>query len=131
MVADTASRFPSSLKFLHCAGLAASDNLFTLSPSNEPPKRGQIPPSHLSSLVALRLDNCPRLTVNGLFAAIRQRTLPRMVRLHAYWLENEEAETDVELWRSFAASQEIRIDTETPGLVCVTAYKVREPSLKL
>jgi hypothetical protein len=71
-------------------------------------KRGQPPKTHLSSLVALRLDNCPRVSVNGIFAAVRQKSLPQLVRLHAFWTDNEEAATDVELWRSYAASEEIR-----------------------
>lgn len=99
LVGDTASRFPANLKYLHLAGLAASDNLFTVTPTaggSAPDEASHsqsdtVPQTHLSSLVALRLDNCPRLTVNALFAAVRQKTLANLLRLHVYWLENEDA----------------------------------------
>ena len=90
LVGDTSSRFPKSLKFLHFGGLAASDNLFNVTPAvDASAKVGEPPKTHLSQLVALRLDQCPRVTVNGLFGALRQRSLPSMLRLHVYWLDNE------------------------------------------
>lgn len=138
LVGDTASRFPTSLKYLHLGGLAASDNLFTVTPAKPDPlavastkgarKNGSISTaplqSHLHHLVALRLDNCPRLSVNGLFAAVRQKSMPSLLRLHVYWLENDEMLSDVELWKSFAASEDISVDVETEGLVWLTAMKV-------
>lgn len=90
LVGDTASQFPTDLKYLHLGGLAASDNLFMVNPTGDQ-RIGQAPRSHLDSVVALRLDDCPRLTVNGLFGAMRHGHLRSLLRLHAYWLENEGA----------------------------------------
>ena len=50
--------------------------------------------------------------------------MPNLLRLHAYWLENEEAYNDIELWKRFAASEDITVDLETEGLVFITALKV-------
>ena len=135
LVGDTASRFPTSLKYLHLGGLAASDNLFTITPSAPASaatgsgKKSSEPilKSHLRDLVALRLDNCPRLTVNGLFGCVRQKNMPNLLRLHAYWLYSEESYNDVELWKTFAASEDIKVDTEVEGLVWLTALKEVAP----
>lgn len=90
MVGDTASQFPRDLKYLHLGGLAASDNLFMVNPSGQQ-RLGEAPKSHLDSVVALRLDDCPRLTANGLFGALRHGHLRSLLRLHVYWLENDGA----------------------------------------
>lgn len=87
--------------------------------------------SHLRDLVALRLDNCPRLTVNGLFNCVRQKNMPSLVRLHAYWFDEGDIAADVELWKAFAASEDIKADAEQEGLVWITMLKeVPLPNLR-
>lgn len=88
LVGDTASQFPYSLKYLHLGGLAASDNLFNVTPVAT--KKGHVPTTHLDSIVALRLDDCPRLSVNGFFGALRHGHFKSLVRLHAYWLDRDD-----------------------------------------
>ncbi|KAK9895850.1 hypothetical protein P389DRAFT_210705 [Cystobasidium minutum MCA 4210] len=121
LVGDTASQFPYCLKYLHLGGLAASDNLFNVTPTAT--KKGQIPTTHLDTIVALRLDDCPRLSVNGLFGAMRHGQFKSLLRLHAYWLERDDVLSDVQVWKGFAASQDIRVDTSQEGLVWLSATK--------
>lgn len=85
--------------------------------------------SHLRDLVALRLENCRRLTVNGLFNSIRQKSMPSLLRLHAYWFDNGDVFGDVELWRSFAADEDIKVDTQVEGIVWLTALKETSPEM--